>query len=112
MKDDDNELIWEAYGDMGDHLGDMAFPSRGSHEKGKAIELIKLYQDMLKPSVKMSNEQFEGLLTDRWKELMTDDDIDEDQVLNHVMDQRAGARPGTVDNLLNLYQVAKSQIEI
>ena len=112
MKNRDARLIWEAYSDMGDHLGDMAIPSIGSHEKGKAIELIKLYQDMLNPEVKMTDDQFKGLLTDRWKDLMEDDDIDADQVLNHVMDQRAGARPGTVETLLNLYQVAKSEMPV
>ena len=110
MHDKDGDLIWEAYSDMGDHYGDMAIPSIGSHEKGKAIELIKLYQDMLPSSVNISEDQFKGILTDKWKEFMGDDDVDADQVLNHVMDQRAGARPGTVETLLNLYQVAKSEM--
>ncbi len=109
----DNKLIWEAYDDhRDDHLGDMAIPSIGSHEKGKAIELLKLFQNMMNPEVKLSNDQFDDLVTDRWRELMEDDDTDADQVLNHVMDQRAGARPGTVEHLLNLYQVAKSQMPV
>lgn len=110
MSDKEDNLIWEAYSDMGDHIGDMAVPSIGSHEKGIAIKLIKLYEDMLPSSVNISKDQVYGIITDKWKEFMAADDIDADQVLNHVMDQREGTRPGTVDVLLNLYQVAKSEM--
>jgi hypothetical protein len=101
--DKDGELIWEAY-------GDMAIPSVGSHEKGKAMELIQLYTAMMESEQELSREVFLNTLKDRWIEFMEDPDIDDDQVLHHVMDQTDALPAGAEPLILSAYRDAKGEM--
>ena len=98
----DSQLIWEAYFPPGRSLG--------SHEKGVAMELIKMYEGMIPSSVDISEDQFEGLMMDKWKEIIEDPDTDEDQVLNHIMDQEGAAQPGTAPALFAMYRNAMGEM--
>ena len=100
--DKDQQLIWEAYFPPGRAIG--------SHEKGVAIELIKMYEGAMLDSVNISKDQFEGLMMDKWKEIIADDNTDEDQVLNHIMDQEGALQPGTAPGLFAMYRNAKGEM--
>ena len=102
MKDNDQKLIWEAY-------SEEMFPSKGSREKGIAMELIKMYEGMIDTSVNMTDEQFEGLMMDKWKESINDPNTDEDQVLNHIHDQQDAIQPGTFPALFAMYRQAMGE---
>lgn len=104
----DGDLIWEAYVGEG---SDKYFPSIGSHEKGKAMELIKLYMAMVESDQMLTVQVVEDTLVEAWTVFMEDPDVDADQVLNHVMDQQPGEQePGMSAELLSAFQDARANI--
>ena len=86
MPDKDDKLIWEAMIDPG--------AAYGSEEKGAAMGLIKLYNDMMASDANIDSRQFRDIMVGQWEKIFNEKGEEfTNMVLNHVMDSGSDIAP-------------------
>ena len=79
MPDKDDKLIWEAMVDPA--------AAYGSEEKGAAMDLFKLYNDMMASDANIDIYQIRDIMVGQWEKLFNEKGEEfTNMVLNHVMD--------------------------